>query len=680
MPRKSFEAGMEDGAKPFEEKFKKQADAIEKVGARLDSRLDEISGVMDVMMDDLSAQERKRVYDLNTVVDISELDDTEKEYLCSILYALANLNSQLAQLQKDYLRSLKSYLKVVNVQSDVSLESIENIDNITTQKAIMQTIMEFLFLEYENHDYMDDYEDVFDYFSVNRKGVREIQAGIDTIYKTVGLDGIAEHYGSTKKVTIIQDANLSKADLDLRKKAEEAYLRYDIRSAFPLFSLLAEQGDGRSCYFLGQIYESAYSGVTNRDTEKAKCFLEKGKIHGDILCSLKLAETTEETPRKTEIYAENFDAVLALAQGGDIYAMFELARLYDSRYGEIKNEEQAIYWYKQSAEAGFWGAFNNLGLLYDAKEEYDVAASYYKKAVDIGYDGAMCNLAYCYLYGIGVDEDKEKADSLFKMAANGGNRNAQCRLGAECIVNEEYVEARRLLNQAVNNGNIKAYYYLAELEERDNTDAHFEREVFMLNGKTSTGVDAFDDPNAVSIGARERKLCNLLLGTHHGDNAAQIELAHKCTGFLGGWTIWTWLDKSGFLDLIGYEITFGTQKFKIHLSEEREIRFMFGGTANGKELPKDKEKELRNMAIEVLETFAEDGNPAAQYYLGMDYAKKYEYSSKDTDKRMAVKWLRECYDNVWAPNLDRTLKCLNKFVVVNWPPCDNFVGGCFVTL
>ena len=43
MPRKSFEAGMEVGAKPFEEKFRKQADAIEKVGSRIDSRLESVA-------------------------------------------------------------------------------------------------------------------------------------------------------------------------------------------------------------------------------------------------------------------------------------------------------------------------------------------------------------------------------------------------------------------------------------------------------------------------------------------------------------------------------------------------------------------------------------------------------------------------------------------------------------
>ena len=101
------------------------------------------------------------------------------------------------------------------------------------------------------------------------------------------------------------------------------------------------------------------------------------------------------------------------------------------------------------------------------------------------------------------------------------------------------------------------------------------------------------------------------------------------------------------------------------------------GTLRGKELTRQKKSELESMAKSVLETYAEDGDAAAQYYLGMSYARKYEYSSKDSDKQAAVKWLHECYDDVYAPNIDQTLKCLKKFIAVNWPPCDKFVGGAF---
>ena len=79
MGRKDFQKGMVAGAKPFEEKFRRQGEAIDRVSRKLNERLDAIDEVTDAILDDLSVMEKKRLYDLNTVVNISELDETEKE-------------------------------------------------------------------------------------------------------------------------------------------------------------------------------------------------------------------------------------------------------------------------------------------------------------------------------------------------------------------------------------------------------------------------------------------------------------------------------------------------------------------------------------------------------------------------------------------------------------------------
>ena len=86
---------MEAGAKPFEEKFHMQGQAVEKIGDQIRKDMEKLSCTMDVVLADMSEQERKQVYDLNTVSDISQLEDTEKEYLCAVLYAIANQNSDL---------------------------------------------------------------------------------------------------------------------------------------------------------------------------------------------------------------------------------------------------------------------------------------------------------------------------------------------------------------------------------------------------------------------------------------------------------------------------------------------------------------------------------------------------------------------------------------------------------
>lgn len=172
MARKDFNKGMEAGAKPFKEKFKKQEEAFKNSTSEINRKIDGINDVTDEIIKDLNSIEKKRLYDLNTIVDISELGNDEKELLIAVLYTLADMTDYVTAYQQLFLRSVKKYLKAKTVQTLTSLSVIENVENINDQKAILQTVMEFLFLENANNDYLDEYEDIFDYFSVNKKGIR----------------------------------------------------------------------------------------------------------------------------------------------------------------------------------------------------------------------------------------------------------------------------------------------------------------------------------------------------------------------------------------------------------------------------------------------------------------------------------------------------------------------------
>lgn len=194
MTVKDFKKGMDSGAKPFEEKFRNMEENFDSIHEKLDKNSENFSQVTDDIIDILEDNEKKALYDLNTVVDISELDPDEGAFLLAILYTLAN-EMEVTQYQQDFIRSVKNYLKIENPQTSITLDRIENIESINAQKAMLQTIMELLFLNYASHDYFDDYEEVFSYFSVNKRGINEIQDKINAIYKATGLKGIAENYG-----------------------------------------------------------------------------------------------------------------------------------------------------------------------------------------------------------------------------------------------------------------------------------------------------------------------------------------------------------------------------------------------------------------------------------------------------------------------------------------------------
>lgn len=600
MPRKSFEAGMEAGAKPFEEKFQKQADAIERVGSRIDSRLDEISSVIDVMIEDLSAQERKRVYDLNTVVDISELDKTEKDYLCSIVYAIAGLNSNLSKEQKEYLRALKSYLMITNVQADVNIASIENIDNITTQKAIMQTIMEFLFLEYGNHDYMDDYEDVFDYFSVNRKGIREIQDGIDMMHEAVGLEGIAAHYSFLAGLSDTGEEVPDAKEDSMLSKAEAAYLAFDIKNAFSLFSYLAEQGNGRACYFLGEIYTHNYGNVAMVDKAKAKKYRELGAERGDVLSKLNCAFSLEDKKEKESVFSEVFADVLALARQGDIFAMNEVADMFANGYGTPKNEDNAAYWSEESARCGFWRSINKLGTESDNQKDYGKAFAYYSQAAELGYEVAIFNLGWLYANALGVVKDTQKALELYRKAANQGYTLAQLWTGIaydfkcdEYGTQRDLVEAEKWYRLAADGNNASACWNVAMLiyskpygEGRDEEELHY------LTKASSLGMEK-----------------------------ATVEMAVRlCSG-------------RGVTERMKKE--FGEMEWKEANTFVGELWTVF--------TTKDfREEEIKKRGKAILEQYAEKGDGRAQYYLGVLYTDNM-YLGKDKD--LARKWIKKAKDN-----------------------------------
>lgn len=239
MSRKDFNKGMEAGAKPFEEKFKLQNDAIDRIGENLNTRLNEFDSINDIIINDLTSIEKKRLYDLNTVVDIDELDGAEKELLIALIYTVSNMSDTTTELQKYFVRSVQNYLDIKSPQTGVDLTSIENIENISSQKAILQTLMEFLFLENANHKYLEDNEDILSYFSVNKRGIAEIREKIDVIYNATGLEGIAENYGylpEEQEYDLVEDTiGVDKYDV----KNILGNTLYNIKSG----GLIASQGD-----------------------------------------------------------------------------------------------------------------------------------------------------------------------------------------------------------------------------------------------------------------------------------------------------------------------------------------------------------------------------------------------------------------------------------------------------
>lgn len=135
------------------------------------------------------------MYQLSTPMDIKDFDDPEKRLLLAVLYQLADDEGiSVTDEQRAYIRSVKRYLEIANPQTDIDLSAVENIDSIDVQKAFLQVVLEFFYLQ-EGDELSDAQEEFLSYFSVNKKQAELIEIRVSRLYNSMGAIGLAEKYG-----------------------------------------------------------------------------------------------------------------------------------------------------------------------------------------------------------------------------------------------------------------------------------------------------------------------------------------------------------------------------------------------------------------------------------------------------------------------------------------------------
>lgn len=192
---KKYKEGMKAGAAPFEKILEDQSKQTKESMDAINANVDSIHSVVDVVLDGLIAQEKKRVYNLDTDYDILTLDQDEREFAIALLYTLSQLMDETTEKQRQYLLNIQRYLNIRTPQIQIEVSSIENIENLKTQKMLYRIVTEYLFLAQENFEYAENFKYIFDYFSINRQSKNSIRGNIENIYKAVGADGLIEFYG-----------------------------------------------------------------------------------------------------------------------------------------------------------------------------------------------------------------------------------------------------------------------------------------------------------------------------------------------------------------------------------------------------------------------------------------------------------------------------------------------------
>jgi TPR repeat protein len=126
------------------------------------------------------------------------------------------------------------------------------------------------------------------------------------------------------------------------------------------------------------------------------------------------------------------------AEQGDVAAQYFLSRSYYLSEGVEKDDEQAFRWCQLAAEQGYPSAqfcmcqFYFLG---EGVEKDDVQAfRWCQLAAEQGHPRAQVVLGIRYMGGIGVRKDKKQGAHWFKLAAEQGEDDAQNNLGQAYLV------------------------------------------------------------------------------------------------------------------------------------------------------------------------------------------------------------------------------------------------------
>lgn len=134
----------------------------------------------------------------------------------------------------------------------------------------------------------------------------------------------------------------------------------------------------------------------------------------------------------SQINADDWESAVALLQDGaakgDGDCICLLGELYLHGVGVMEDSERAISLFKKALNMGNPHAAQNLGSLFgEGKDDVPVDEQksfyYFSKGAELNFPLSMGSLAYCYLWGVGTNEDNDKAFSYGLQAAKLGDLN-----------------------------------------------------------------------------------------------------------------------------------------------------------------------------------------------------------------------------------------------------------------
>ncbi|MDR3182095.1 MAG: sel1 repeat family protein [Planctomycetaceae bacterium] len=412
-----------------------------------------------------------------------------------------------------------------------------------------------------------------------------------------------------------------------------------------------------------------------QDPEEAVKYLRKAADKGIADAQLLLGKCYVLGEGVPEDFEEAAKWYRKAAQQGYAEAQFKLAQLYQTGLGVEEDLTEAAKWYRQAAQQGDEKAKENLKKveeqikpllellhraesgnpdaqyllslnycfgLHDFKQNEEKYREWVEKASensDKNSASVQCAMGDILVDGIGVEKDRAKAAQWYRKAAEQNFAPGQC-FYAQCLADEgNESESIKLLRQSAEQEFAPAQYYIALIcrKNDENTEA--------VKWYRKAAEQGFV------------KAQNNLGECYGGGIGVDMNMAEAMRWYRSA-------SEQGYAEA---QCNLGVIYQAIEQYDDA-AQWYRKAAEQGHEGAKKQLQEIENKnkaELEKVKAFAEDGDAAAQYNLGVLY---YQGEKVKKDYNEAAKWFRKaaeqgdsdgqynmgvCYDNGFGVELDR---------------------------
>jgi uncharacterized protein len=206
----------------------------------------------------------------------------------------------------------------------------------------------------------------------------------------------------------------------------------DYHAAAKWYRQSADQGYAPAMANLGDLY--FYGDGVEQDEAEAIKWYRRGADQGEPGAEYDYGLIFHDGSAGEK---QDFDSAmkwfLRAAAQGDPAAMNMVGYMHDMGEGVVEDPREAFRWYQRAADKGFEVAQYNLGVMYQngrgVTKSPASAARWYRKAADKGDADSQAALGYLYEQGLGVKADIAQAITWYKSAARQGSSRALNNLG-----------------------------------------------------------------------------------------------------------------------------------------------------------------------------------------------------------------------------------------------------------